>query len=381
MSHPEKVQEKFHTLKKRFNEGIMHLLFKLSQVVEPDAELDVDLTAEEKTIQSQNSRLLNQAYERWYDTFAQDGNNMTLCENFYQAVGEDHVLLKSRNPQILTSGVQDLFATIYEQPGLNSTFLYESLSDGGDGNVDAKEELWNSLHGLYRMCLLICVYLRIPVVHEMINFILSSHQDLNQQNVVNKVFGEFHQNRKFRKLIYQITKDGDDSIEQIFTSFQKVIVMFSDELPSDPSEMVKKMQQRNTQLVRTVVVEQKLDHLFENETLLQEFCDSVLAKKEQEFVDRGVISSEQVQALRSELDRRGVQNVDVTQMMSTLGSSLEEMMKAVKNNDEEAVRNILANSGLEKSLDVQKLQQELESDTIYEEDEEDEEDEKVTLTL
>ena len=229
MSNP--LVEKFSKLETSYNKNLLVTLDRIKKIVED----------EEDPKDKEQFTLLQEAYDEWFYIFNSDPRCMEACEIFYDATEERHALLLARDEQLFTYQDQDFFALIFNKPGLDSAYLYSLLDDGLDDSdddeeeeekvapgEDAKSNLWNALIGLYRLSVLICIYLKMPLVKDIIDMILIDNPDLNQSNIFDKIFGQFKSNPRMRKMIMRLLKSKEDSFGSIFNNLQRVIASFGD---------------------------------------------------------------------------------------------------------------------------------------------------------
>ena len=377
------VLERFRQIEHNFNKNYLILLFQVKGIVEEE---------EEKTDQEQHA-LLSTAYEYWFDLLQEDPRNMDACVLFYDAVKEYHDLLLGRDEQIFSIN-GDFFSNIFAQKGIDTVYLYEQLRDPLDEEEDetlqqeeeedAKANLWDGLINLYRLAVLICIYLKMPLVKDIIDMILINNPDLNQRNIFDKIYGEFKGSRRMRAMIMKLLKSKGDSFGEIFTSLQRVISTFSQEVNMDQSmkanvDLAKK-QVRN--VFHSILAEADLTNI--EETKKEELIQA-MENRDQEtldhFVQTGVLSQEQLDKICTDYKAQGLDKMNVTKVVQDLGSTMERMMEAIQNKDESAMQEILASSTSGLNIDpeeLERMQKEMEaemSDLTEEEEEEENENE------
>jgi hypothetical protein len=267
----------------------------------------------------------------------------------------------------------------------------EEVADGGEAGPveDAKENLWSTLIGLYRLSVLLCIYMKMPLVKEIINMILVSNPDLNQSNIFNRIFSEFKakNNVRLRKLIMKLLKSKGDAFGDIFNSLQKVIATFSSDVKLDTSmqqnvEVAKqKIRSLFQQILQAAGVGDKLDEA--QQTALLEALESKAddATLQEAWVTGGLLTAEELQAVRDTYTKQGLDQMNVSKVVSGLGQTMEKMMAAIQSNDEAAMQEVLQSAGEGLSMDpaqMQQMQEEMErmGEMEDDEDEEFEEDEE-----
>jgi hypothetical protein len=379
------VLEKFRRIEHNFNKNFLIILYQIKQIVEGD----------EDPRDIQQYTLLEAAYTSWYGKLQENPRCMDACLLFYDSVKDFHELLLKRDTQLFTIN-GDFFSNIFDQKGIDTPYLFDQLRDGLDSDdeeddqgiseeeKDAKDNMWSSIIGLYRLCVLICIYLKMPLVKEIIDMILINNPDLNQRNIFEKIFKEFKGKQRLRKMIMKLLKSKGDSFGDIFNSLQKVIATFGPEVNMDTNmknnmDLAKKKVRSLfdgilKQAGVTSLSDEQTDRLIE---ALEEKKTEVL----DEMVEEKLISSDQVTKIDELYRAQGLDKMNVTKVVKDLGNTMEEMMAAIESNDEDAVRNVLSKAGAGLNLDpeeLEKMQSEMErfeeeakDDSDYSEDSDD----------
>src|SRR5207253_1317923 len=96
-----------------------------------------------------------------------------------------------------------------------------------------KANFWSMLIGLYRLSVVICIYLKMPLVKELIDMIVSSNPDLNQSNVFERIFKQIRGKSRMHRLLMKLMKSKSENFIEIFNSLQRVIATFSSEANMD----------------------------------------------------------------------------------------------------------------------------------------------------
>ena len=164
------VLEKFRQIEMSFNKNYMMTLYQLKQIVE----------GEEGEVDKKQSEILEEAYSRWFYEIQKDQNSIEACRFYYDAVKDSHELLLKKDEELLKIN-GDFFSNAFNTKEIDSFYLYNQLTD--DTEDDGKQNLWNGLIGLYRLSVLIMVYMRMPLVKQIIDMILIGNPDLNQHNI------------------------------------------------------------------------------------------------------------------------------------------------------------------------------------------------------
>ena len=225
-----RIKEQFKKVENNFNVNFLKVLFQVMEIVS-----DEEGEKERKMYDE-----LKDSYTYWYDIISEDPNDMRACLKMYDAIGDHHELLKGRNSDVfIVNG--DLFSKMFgigkkSLKHVDTTFLYNELSDGSEFDdddddeeeqEDAKEYFWDSLLSLYRLCVLICVYLKMPLVKDLIDIIISNNDGLKASNVKDilkdSISGSSKTSKKIRRILGKLLKQKDSEFENLFKSFQKVI--------------------------------------------------------------------------------------------------------------------------------------------------------------
>lgn len=363
VSGPTSILEKFQKIGQNFNKNFLLTLYQVRSIVEGETD--------EKDMQQ--FILLDDAYTKWWKKLQNDPNNPEACATFYAAVENYHELLMKRDTQIFSIN-KDFFSNIFDQKGIDTPYLFDMLRDGLDSDDeaevdageshDAKENLWSSIIGLYRLCVLIMIYLKMPLVKEIIDMILMSNPDISQSNIFEKIFTEFKGKRKLRKLIMKLLKSNEDSFADIFTSLSKVIATFSSEVSVD-ANMKSNMD----------IAKKKVGSMFDeiltqvgatglSDIVKAQLIETLEEKKSlDDFVEEKYLTSDQVSQIHSLYKARGLDKMNVNKVVKDLGNVMQDMMAAISSNDEEAVKKVLANAGGGLNMDpkeLEKMQSEME---------------------
>jgi len=371
------VLEKFQKIEHNFNKNFLLTLYQIRSIVEGETD--------EKDMKQ--FELLDNAYTTWWTKLQNNPKNSEACALFYDAVKDYHELLMKRDTQIFTIN-GDFFSNIFGETGIDTPYLFDCLRDGLDSddegeedqvNGDAKENLWSSIIGLYRLCVLIMIYLKMPLVKEVIDMILVSNPDLTQSNIFAKIFTEFKGKRRLRKLIMKLLKSNEDSFSDIFTSLSKVIATFSSEVSPDMNmksnmEIAKKkvnsmfddiLTQVGVTTLNDVVKTQLLERLEEKKSL-------------EDFIEEKHLTQQQVHNIQDLYKTRGLDKMNVNKVVKDLGSVMSDMMGAIQSGNEDDIKKILANAGGGLNMDpaeLEKMQSELEK-FEHEDDADDDDDEE-----
>jgi hypothetical protein len=365
------VLEKFKKIEHNFNKNFLLTLYQITDIVAPeDGEEDVKRSSKEE----EQYELLSGAYTRWFTKISKDSRNMEACNFFYDAVQDNHKLLLGKDEAIFTFE-GDFFSKVFDQEGLDTTYLYNLLSEGGDvDDDDAKQNLWNAFIGLYRLAVLICIYLKMPLVKEIIDMILLSNPDLNQSNIFEKIFTDFKGKSKLRKLIMKLLKSKEDNFGEIFNSLQRVIATFSSEVNMD-TDMKANMDR----------AKDKVSSLFKNllesagvTDLSEEFSARLIKSLEDKdegeqeaLVAEGALSTDQMEEVKKKFVEQGLDKMNIAKTVRDLGGTMEKMMSAINSGSEEEMQKILQQSGAGLNLGDMKmedLQKEMENFDVDEGD-------------
>ncbi len=353
------ILEKFKQVEHSFNHHWLVLLLQIKNIV-----------ADEEEPESKHQfELLQNAYARWYEKLQADPKNMDACTRLYDAVKDNHELLMKRDTQLWTKDNHDFFEFLFGEPGINTPYLYDLLRDGLDpvdeedekiplDQRDAKENLWASLISLYRLCILICVYLKMPMVREIIDLILVSNPDINQANIFEKILSEFKGKKRLRKLILRLLKAKEDSFQDIFSSLSKVIATFSTEVALD-TNMKNNMNMAKNQLNMAFEKILKEVGVSDMEDVTRQRLITALEDKDETTIsavlDEGCITPIQLQQVRTLFSQRKLDKMNISKTMTDLGSTMSSLMSAIQSNNEEEVKNVLSQAGTGLNIDSDEM--------------------------
>lgn len=387
------VLEKFRRIEYNFNKNFLICLYQVRQIVEDEED--------EKDVEIFNH--LDRAYDHWFNKLQQEPRCMDACLRFHHLVSDYDEMLRGRDTQVFTIN-GDFFTELFndkyynEEKGreellfdssvcLDTSYLYDCLSDGLDEDddeeesEDAKGNLWTVIIGLYRLCVLICIYLQTPLVKDIIDMILINNPDLNQRNIFDKITKNFMGNRRLRKLIMKLLKSKEDNFGDIFNSLQKVIGTFSDEVNID-TNMKKNMEtakKKIAELFDSILNEANVTTLNDEERRqLIEALEDNRQDTLQDFVEEKRITQTELDTIQQLYKQRGLDKMNVTKVVKNLGSTMEKMMAAIETNDEDAMKNILSSVGSGMNLDSEQLEKMQAEMKMFEEEEDlsDDDDEK-----
>lgn len=379
------ILEKFNQIEINFNKNFLLYLHQILQIVdneEPDER------------EQRHYDLLLEAYQKWYLRIQQDPRCMDSCVAFYNAVGDGHELLMKRDQQLFTLE-GDFLSRCFDVTGLDTTYLFHELSDGLDEAAaqqpeeerDAKENFWTMTIGLYRLAAMICIYLKMPIVREIIDMILMDNPDLNQSNMFSRIFSKFKGSKRLRKLIMKLMKSKEDNFGEIFTSLQKVIATFSSEVNLDTNLQANLdgAKQRVRTAVEQILAQAGVTSFTEDQTTrVIEALEDRDAAALQTLVDQAALSADQLSRVQTLYHEQGLDKVPVNKVVKDLGRTMTDMMAAIESNDESAVKDILARAGSNMNLPTEELtRMQNEMETLEKEDEaeeDDNEDEAKTAT-
>jgi hypothetical protein len=371
------VLEKFKKIEHNFNKNFLLTLYQITDIVAPeDGEENVERSAKEE----EQYELLSGSYTRWFTKISKDSRNMEACNFFYDAVQDNHKLLLGKDEAIFTFE-GDFFSKVFDQEGLDTTYLYSLLSEGGDvDDDDAKQNLWNAFIGLYRLAVLICIYLKMPLVKEIIDMILLSNPDLNQSNIFEKIFTDFKGKSKLRKLIMKLLKSKEDNFGEIFNSLQRVIATFSSEvnMDTDMKANMDRAKDKVSSLFKNLLESAGITDLSEDLTarLIKSLEDKDEGEQES-LVAEGALSTDQMEEVKKKFVEQGLDKMNIAKTVRDLGGTMEKMMSAINSGSEEEMQKILEQSGAGLNLGDMKmedLQKEMEHFDMDEGDESDDSD-------
>lgn len=357
------VAEKFSKLDFSFNQTFLQTLWQIRGIVEGE-------TDEQDRRQFE---LLNDAYSSWYDRLTADPRDMTGCESFYAAVKEFHELLMKRDSQLFT--VQgDFFSRVFQRDGIDTPYLFDQLSESGpDADDNPRENLWGAIIALYRLSILIVVYLRQPLLKDIIDTIVVGNPDLTQSNIFDRIFSDFKGKRSLRKMIMKLLKSKEDAFTEIFDNLQKVIGTFSSEVSVDGANL-EALKTKVESSFREVLTKAGMSHL--NDAQASELM-AAIAERNMERQVALVPDPGQLNDILRGYVAAGLDKINVTKVVKTLGSTMSEMMAAIQSKDEEAVQRVLEKAGTDirmNSEEMERMQKDLEDLEVEDDADDDKED-------
>lgn len=378
--------EKFKKIEYNFNKNFLITLYQLGQIVE-----DHDTPEDKK-----QHILLSEAYTKWHNKIQQNPRCMVACELFHDSIDNCHEQLLARDVSCFTKD-GDLFSKVFDCPGLDTLYIYKQLDEGDDGDddddedaQDAKANVWEALVGLTRLSTLICIYLKMPIVKEMIDLILLNNPDINPTNIMSKITSEFKvKGGRLKKLIFKMMDDkNDDCLDSVFASIQRVIATFSDGSGSgggvsgglgDALSAFGNVGDENAMQEKLDMMKIELAKLFDTildragvKNMSQSNKDKIMSalesKKEMDFemlISEGIVSDDQLSEIRVQFAKSGFDKMNVAKVVSNLGGTMQKMKDAMENGSEEDIKNIFANAGSGFNLegfDMEELQREMDQE-------------------
>jgi hypothetical protein len=364
-----------------------------------------EIVADPQTeFESKQHAILTETYNSWLEKLNRDPESTEACEYFYQAVGDRHIQLKEADSNFLRCADPDFFCQAFNCKGVSTCALFDLLGDGSvdiedeeeglgskneqDGEDSAEPEnyqhnLWEALVGLYRLSVLVCIYLRMPLVKELIDLILSGNPDINRKNVFGKIFGEFKGKKRIRDIIMKLLKDDDDNFTDIFKSLQKVISTFSEttQQNSQPQSATPD-QGMPREVFNTVLNKLVADRQFPETAVIgrsdirtclyEQLCRTSTGKEPLSDAEESerilaetiyipqIATKEEVQRLRAALDQKTAQSNPSA--MGDLGGTIQKMMAAIGSGSEEELKDILSQNDTPfdiKDLDLDSIRKEM----------------------
>ena len=349
------VFDKFRKIEHNFNKNYLIALYQISQITTNDEDSD--------ETEREQFHIMQKAYQKWFFKLQKDPKCMDACHFFYDAVGENHELLKSWDESIWDKE-GDFFSKMFDCEGINTPYIYHLLDGAEEGDDDPKENIWNALTGLYRLAVLICIYLKMPLVKEIIDMILMGNPDLNRKNIFDKIFTEFKSKRRLRKLIMKLLKSEEDSFGDIFNSLQKVIATFGGEVGGGAAGMNTNMEaakEKMNSMMNDIMKESGVDLEGEDLTKFRTAMDSDDTKTVEEMVINTSLTIEQVASVKECYKSKGLDKMNVSKMVGNLGGTMQQMMSAINSGSEEEMKKVLDTSSMNMAgLDMKSLQSEME---------------------
>jgi hypothetical protein len=173
---------------------------------------------------------LTAAYKKLYTLYSVNPQDLGPCDRFYNYLVPRHECLLAMDSSLFVEGI---LASIYDEPEIDSLWLYEKLTGGKQDTgeylkeSDGKLNLWNTLISLYRISVVICIYLKVPLIRDIISLIFASSTNMDHNNLFQNIMTQFKSKAALRKLIMRLLKSEEHDFEEIFTNLQRVVATFA----------------------------------------------------------------------------------------------------------------------------------------------------------
>ena len=362
------VLEKVKNIEVNFNENYLIMLFQMKSLVEgePDEE-DVE-----------QFELLEQSYVNWHrklqfqpdlplhDEHQGNPRSMDACNAFYASVKEYHDLLLARDEQLFWIDYQDpktkkvskrdFLSQMFLQKGIRTKYLYEMLDDGSDGGQDARALWWNNVIALYRLSVLICIYMQMPLVREIIDMILVQNPDINQANIFEKIMGQFTKSKRLRRMMLKLLKNKQNDFSDIFSNLQKVISTFTGEVNMDPTKMADMVKKQNQSIVANILTKAEVKV---SDEVKEELVQGIVNKDQnilEKLIQSEKITEDEGQKLEEVMKEAEVK-VQQHQLPADLGQTMQKMMSALQSGNEDEAKKILEQSAQGMNIDPSKMEE------------------------
>jgi hypothetical protein len=330
----------FRNLELNFNQTFMDFLVTLGKIAQ-------------KQNDAENQERLRVAYERWYDVFNRDPKTSAASLKMMEAFEPVHSEVIGRSESFVRS--HRALQAALDAPELDCKSLYDSLTDGTGLSVeerrdDGKLQFWNAVTGLYRVAIIINIYYKMPMIRQIIDIVLQNAQDLQQGNLMTSVMTQFIQKPELRNLMFKMFSQGETQFMEIMGNLQKVMDVFSAEIQHNPPP------QPHEQAVRELCAERGVqvppDLFVQFTTALRDRNDKFLF----EMVEMGLLSLEDMTAIRDEFEKRELHTLPEPVDMKNIHSTISQTMKAMQQDevDPDVIENILKSSGV--NIDLQQIQ-------------------------
>lgn len=325
--------ERFKQIEPNFNRSYLQVLAQLRDAMEVQ---DCDKDREQHA-------LLQSAYERWSQCAPTQTES---CKFFHAAVGNLNARLLNRDETFFNDS-RDFLSVAYDTPGIDTMYIYNLLDDA---ESDAKMNFWTALVGLDRLSVLICIYLSMPQVKQMIDIILSAAPNVTQGNLMGSIMQQFKSKKELRQLVMKLMKTKTETFEEIFNSLQRVIATFN--TPKGPNASGPAASAEVEALAKSAGVEvsgspEQLERLLK---ALQDKNDGLKAQ----CIDQGICTAEAMIKMETLIQNKAT--------AANLGQTMQDMMTAINSGDEKAIQTLFEKSGADaKGLNMSAMQKEMES--------------------
>lgn len=349
----DNLYNRFRRIEQQFNKNYLTILDNCLGII-------VD---EDDYVQQYNE--LQNAYNYWYSIITENACDSSACLQFYDAIGDYHEMLLKSNQQVFVIN-GDLLSNMFKPAKgylqLKTPEIFDLLGDGlddcdGEQTEDYKDNLWQSLQDLYRLCVLLCAYIRTPLVKEIIDIILLQGSDINLGNLTETMKKQFYGNtkssRRLRRLMKKLTEQKESDFENIIKSLKKVISVVAPNLETTMNKMMP-MQMSSDSLKEYApnASQQELDAMFE-----------LVQMPDVEHVDG--LSDENLSIIRSKLQTS-------LPSYNAMNESMDTMMNAMKDPDnadnDETMNKLFDQLGNGLNLNKQQLEKMKEEMSSLEED-------------
>lgn len=362
---PIDIAKRFENIAFESNDQYLNLMARVKYTVAEDRDED----------EQKQHELMKKTYAYWYDYMKNDPYTMTPAENLFYAVANDHKLLLAKDTQILqlhfkdkdgTEKIRDLFSVAFGCQGLNTPFIYSLWGDGVTSENDDRGAFWNGMISVYRLMTLRVIYVKTPLVKDIIDIITTKNPDLNQQNIASKIFKEFKDKKHFRNLMKKLQDTSEVDMKDIFNNLQKVVAMFSPQVKVDGA-MQEKMEAQRSKMKDAfveILEECEIKNLTDEEQdELMKDVDSQQNKRIKKWTDSKKVDKATMKKIKAKFNVRGLYKMDISNTVANLGASMEKMMAAVESNDEDQMKELMQDLAPTMDLDageLEKMQKEFE---------------------
>lgn len=348
--------EKFQQVCYRFNECFLLTLHQLTEIASQRS------TPEE----SAHHDLLNDTYAKWYGVLENDSLSTACCEHFHKVADPKHELLVKRNPQLFDPP-GDFFSEVYQVPGLQSSFLYYSLFDETSpdppGRVLTEEDraarshLWDAILTQYQLSVILCLYLRTPLIKDIVEVIMQNNPQINQTNVMSTIMSDFKKNKKMRSLVMKLMKQDEQKFVEIMNSLEKVMSVFSSQVQGTKAmeQQHEAMVKQRAQAFSDLLSDLNIELLPLQQSLWINTLESQNETVVQALLETGV-ERETWERVKHEYLKRGLDKFDVVKMSGSLSQTMKDMFSAIQSKDETAFKSVMEQSDLMKQMGTDSMQ-------------------------
>lgn len=261
----------------------------------------------------QNCQQVKDAYDHWFRVFQQEPMCTDACEKFFAAL--DQKALIARDPLLLKQLPQIFDVNI------DISELVDKMT------LASQNLLWTELSALYRLAVIICIYVKMPLIQKIVEIVLSENSGFTRsEEVVSNILQQFAQNTTLRSLINELFQQDEGDFMDVFGKLALVLEVIQAE-QRKPKDVF-------SECCTNHGITDHVDELF-----------TAVVDKNEEYLDTAVelkwVTPEQVELLTT------LQLPDDNQNLVRMTGTLEAMRTAMSSGEDADMNELLRVSGLE----------------------------------